>query len=279
MPLGRRGFASHLLVGLLAVAAGAGLTWLVNRPVPAQVTTHGEWVWVRKAGGDSVRAYVAYPERKDKAPAMVVIHEIFGLTDWEPTVADKLAGQGYVAIVPDMLSSRWGITPPNPDSGRKLMAQLTPDGITADLDAAYDYVTHLPSVKKDRVGVIGFCWGGGQTFRYATNNPKLKAAVVCYGPAPSLPMQPGQSPVLDSAALGRINAKILGVYGENDARINTMLPTVGGLMKQLNKPFDADSYPGTGHGFLKPGRKGSDTDQVEKAWAKIQGFLASNLAK
>ena len=279
MSFGRRGFASHLLVGVLAVAAGAGLTWLVNRPVRTQVTTHGEWVWVKKAGGDSVRAYVAYPERKDKAPAMVVIHEIFGLTDWEPTVADKLAGQGYVAIVPDMLSSRWGITPPNPDSGRKLMAQLTPDAITADLDAAYDYVTHLPSVKKDRVGVIGFCWGGGQTFRYATNNPKLKAAVVCYGPAPSLPMQPGQSPVLDSAALGRINAKILGVYGENDARINSMLPTVGGLMKQLNKPFDADSYPGTGHGFLKPGRKGSDTDQVEKAWAKIQAFLASNLAK
>lgn len=279
MPLGRRGLASHLAVGLLAVAAGAGLTRLVSRPVRTEVTTHGEWVWVKKTSGDSVRAYVAYPERKDKAPAMVVIHEIFGLTDWEPTVADKLAGQGYVAIVPDMLSSRWGITPSSPDSGRKLMAQLTPDGITADLDAAFNYVSHLPSVKKDRIGVVGFCWGGGQTFRYATNNPKLRAAVVCYGPAPSLAMQPGQAPVLDTAAFGRIKAPILGVYGENDSRINSMLPSVGQIMNQLGKKFAADSYPGTGHGFLKPGRKGSDTDQVEKAWAKIQGFLAANLAK
>ena len=108
MSLGRRGLASHLVVSLLAVAAGAGLTWVVNRgthgPARSEPTNHGEWVWVKKSAGDSVRAYVAYPERKDKAPAMVVIHEIFGLTEWEPTVADKLAGQGYVAIVPDMLS-------------------------------------------------------------------------------------------------------------------------------------------------------------------------------
>lgn len=268
MARNQRGLASHLVVGALALAAGAGMTWMAShRHQLDPVTTHGEWIWTKKPTGDSVRAYVAYPERKDKAPAMIVIHEIFGLTDWEPTIGDKLAAQGYVAIVPDMLSSRWGMSPPSPDSGRKLMAQLTPDGITADLDAAYQYVSHLPSVRSDRVGVIGFCWGGGQSFRYTTNNPKLKAAVVCYGPNP------------DTTALERIKAPILGVYGEADARINSMLPTVGRIMKQLGKPFDADSYPGTGHGFLKPGRKGSDTDQVGKAWERIEGFLKQHLEK
>ncbi|MEO8451057.1 MAG: dienelactone hydrolase family protein [Gemmatimonadota bacterium] len=261
----RAGLASHLAVGALALVAGAGLTSLLRRPHLDPVTTHGEWVYIKKPAGDSLRAYVAYPERKDKAPAIIVIHEIFGLTDWEPTVGDRLAGKGYVAIVPDLLSSRWGQSPASGDSGRKLMAQLVPDQVTADLDAAYGYVNGLPSVKKDRTGVMGFCWGGGQTFRYATNNPKLKAAVVCYGPNP------------DTLALERIKAPILGVYGEADARINSMLPTVSRIMSQLGKPFVADSYPGTGHGFLKPGRKGSDTDQVDKAWAKIDGFFTEKL--
>jgi carboxymethylenebutenolidase len=256
------------MVALLAAGVGAAGTYLLrNRPHLDPVTTHGEWVYVRKTGGDSIRAYVAYPERKDKAPSIIVIHEIFGLTDWEPTVADRLAGKGYVAIVPDLLSSRFGITPPSPDSGRKLTAQLEPDRVTADLDAVYAYVNGLPSVRKDDTGVIGFCWGGGQSFRYTTNNPKLKAAVVCYGPNP------------DTTALAQIRAPILGVYGENDARINQMLPTVARLMGSLGKPFQADSYPGTGHGFLKPGRRGSDTDQVEKAWSRIDGFFSKNLER
>jgi carboxymethylenebutenolidase len=259
----RRGLASYLAVATVALAAGVGITWLATKPKLDPVTTHGEWVHIKKPTGDSVRAYVAYPERRDKAPAIIVIHEIFGLTDWEPTIGDRLAGKGYVAIVPDMLSSRWGRTPA--DSGRVLMGQLTPDGITADLDASYNYVNGLPSVKTGQIGVIGFCWGGGQTFRYATNNPNLKAAVVCYGPNP------------DTTTLGRIQAPILGVYGENDNRINSMLPAVGRLMEQAGKRFVADSYPGTGHGFLKPGRRGSDSDQVEKAWAKIETFFKQEL--
>ena len=147
------------------------------------------------------------------------------------------------------------------------MAQLVPDQVTADLDATYGYVNGLPSVKKNHTGVIGFCWGGGQTFRYATNNPKLKAAVVCYGPNP------------DTLTLARIKAPILGVYGEADARINSMLPTVSRLMSQLGKSFVADSYPGTGHGFLKPGRKGSDTDQVDRAWERIDRFFEEKVGR
>ena len=133
---------------------------------------------------------------RPRRPAVIVIHEIFGLTDWEPTVADRLAKEGFVAIVPDLLSSKHGRSPADPDSGRKLIGELEPERITADLDATYAYVNGLPvGAQGSTSGTIGFCWGGGQSFRYATNNPNLRAAVVCYGPPP------------DTAAMKRIKAR------------------------------------------------------------------------
>lgn len=264
-----RGAVSYVVIGMLAAVVGAAGTWVLQRrqEIPLdKVTTHGEWVYIKRAG-DSIRAYVAYPERKDKAPAIIVIHEIFGLTDWEPTVADRLAKNGYVAILPDLLSSKHGMTPANPDSGRKLVGTLEPERVTADLNATYAYLNGLPAVQKDQIGTIGFCWGGGQSFRYATNNPNLKAAVVCYGPSP------------DSASMSRINASVLGVYGEEDARINATLPDVDRQMKAMGKSFSFDRYPGTGHGFLKPGRQGSDGPEVEKAWARIISFYQATIGR
>ncbi len=266
----KRGSLSIAMVALVGMVAGGVGAWAlmgapsIGAPGP---TTHGEWVKIASARGDSIRAYVAYPERKDKAPSVIVIHEIFGLTDWEPTVADKLAGEGYVAIVPDLLSSRFGKSPEDQNEGRKLTAELVPDDVTADLDATYQYLNSLPAVKKDDTGVIGFCWGGGQSFRYATNNPKLKAAVVCYGATP------------DSAGIGRIKAKVLGVYGEGDARINATLPDAERLAKGAGVSYQYDIYPGTGHGFLKPGRKGSDTPSFDAAWTRILGFYGGTIGK
>jgi carboxymethylenebutenolidase len=267
--------AAYALIGLVALLVGAAAMWTYKGP-PEQavsakfpvdsVTTHGEWVYI-KSGRDSIRAYVAYPERKTKAPAVIVIHEIFGLTKWEPTVADRLAKEGYVAILPDLLSSTYGITPADPDSGRKLVGQLEPERVTADLNAVYGYVNALPSVTKDVIGTIGFCWGGGQSFRYATNNPKLRAVVVAYGPAP------------DTADLRRIKAPVLGIYGENDERINASLPEVTAAMQSAGKTFTTEVYPGTGHGFLKPGRQGSDGPQVQKAWTRILEFYRARLGK
>jgi carboxymethylenebutenolidase len=275
--LDTRGAISYALIALLAALAGAAGMWLKlgrsrpasDNPGPASrtpVTTHGEWVKIKR-GNESIRAYVAYPERKTKAPAVMVIHEIFGLTDWEPTVADRLANEGFVAIVPDLLSSKHGKSPANPDEGRKLIGELEPDRITADLDAVYAYVNGLPAVAKDQIGTIGFCWGGGQSFRYATNNPRLKAAVVAYGPAP------------DSASLRRIKAPVLGVYGENDERINASLPDVAAKMEASGVTFTYEVYPETGHGFLKPGRQGSDGPQVQKAWNRILEFYRARLGK
>ena len=181
MHLQTRGAVSYALVVSIAVlAAGAGMwlqagrgTTIHSSAVHDSVTTHGEWVKIKK-GNETIRAYVAYPERKTKAPAVIVIHEIFGLTDWEPTVADRLAKEGFVAIVPDLLSSKHGKSPTNPDEGRKLVGELEPARVTADLDATYAYVNGLPAVAKDQIGTIGFCWGGGQSFRYGTNNPRLR---------------------------------------------------------------------------------------------------------
>ena len=265
--------ATYVLIGLVALLIGATAMWTYTggpgkppQTVGDSVTTHGEWVYIKR-NRDSVRAYVAYPERKTKAPAVIVIHEIFGLTDWEPKVADRLAKEGFVAILPDLLSSKHGITPANPDSGRKLVGQLEPERVTADLGAVYAYVNGLPSVARDQIGVIGFCWGGGQSFRYATNNPKLRAAVVAYGPAP------------DTADLKKIQAPVLGIYGENDERINANLPLVSAAMQSAGKTFTSEVYPGTGHGFLKPGRQGSDGPQVEKAWARILEFYRARLRK
>jgi carboxymethylenebutenolidase len=280
--LSRGGAVSYAIVALLAFALGVLTLWITNRgrtdpsraPVLAQpapgrtdsVTTHGEWVKIKR-GTETIRAYVAYPERKTKAPAVIVIHEIFGLTDWEPTVADRLAKEGFVAIVPDLLSSKHGQSPSNPDEGRKLIGELEPERVTADLDAVYHYVNGLPAVAKDQIGTIGFCWGGGQSFRYATNNPNLKAVVVAYGPAP------------DTADIKRIKAPVLGVYGEKDERITGSLPDVAAKMEAAGKTFTYDVYLGTGHGFLKPGRQGSDGPQVEKAWTRILQFYRARLGK
>lgn len=263
----RRGSVVPVLMMLAGVVAGAVGMWAIRAARPAgldPVTHHGEWVNIAGPGGP-IRAYLAYPERKDRAPAVIVIHEIFGLTAWEPTVGDRLARAGYVAIVPDLLSSRFGVTPADPDSGRKLTALLVPEQVTADLDAVFSHLNGLPAVQAGQIGTIGFCWGGARSFRYATTNPQLKAAVVCYGSAP------------DSAALSAVRASVLGVYGEDDARINTSLPEVSRQMAAAGARFAYDIYPGTGHGFLKPGRKGADGPEVERAWERILGFYREAL--
>jgi carboxymethylenebutenolidase len=253
--------------GLLAFTAPAlGAAWQARSDGAGAATTHGEWVKIKR-GDQTIRAYVAYPERKSKAPAIIVIHEIYGLTQWEPTVADRLAKEGLVAIVPDLLSSKHGQTPKDQDEARRLIGDLEPERVTADLDATYNYVNGLAAVQKGRIGTIGFCWGGGQSFRYATNNPDLKATVVAYGPAP------------DSSEIKRIQSPVLGIYGENDERINANLPDVAAKMQSAGKTFTYEVYPNTGHGFLKPGRQGYDTPQRERAWKRILEFYRARLGK
>jgi carboxymethylenebutenolidase len=223
---------------------------------------HAEWVKYVGAGGDTVKAYLAYPERRDPAPATIVIHEIFGMSDWIKSVTEDFAKHGYVAIAPDLLTRRGG-SDKVPDV-RRAIVDLPPDSITVDLNATQDYLGTLKAVRAGAIGVVGFCWGGGQSFRYATNNARLKAAVVCYGPAP------------DKAAMGRIVAPTFGVYAENDARITAAVPGVDSAMRSAGKPYQSTVYPGTGHGFL---RSRDVAAQADKAWSDILAFLGAKLSK
>ncbi len=203
---------------------------------------HGEWVKL-KHDNRTVDAFIVYPESKAKAPAIVVIHEIFGLTDWARSVADELAANGYIAIAPDLLS---GMGPNKGGSSEfsgqqdamKAVSSLDPDQVTADLNAAADYVKKLPS-SNGKIAVAGFCWGGGQSFRFATNRKDLRAAFVFYGPPPT--------------NVSSITAPVYGFYGGNDARIDSTIPATEAAMKDAGKKYDPVTYEGAGHGFMRAG--------------------------
>ena len=255
------------LTTLLAWATlSGGLLAPASASAQARHEITQEWIHIRK-GADSIRAYVASPVKSALSPAIIVIHEIYGLTGWEPTVADRLAREGYIAVVPDLLSSKHGKSPASEEEGRRLVGELEPERVTADLDATYQWLNRNVRVDKGNIGTIGFCWGGGQSFRYATDNPNLRAVVVAYGPAP------------DTADMKRIKAPVLGIYGENDARINAALPTVTAGMAKSGATFTSEVFPGTGHGFLKPGRQGYDTPERERAWKRILEFYRARLGR
>ena len=231
---------------------------------------HGEWVDV-KHGKRDVKSFITYPEVKDKATAVVVIHEIFGLSDWARGVTDQLAEAGYIAIAPDLLSGMGpnggGTDSLNADDVRKDIFALPPDQITADLEAVVDYVSKLPSCN-GKVVVIGFCWGGGQAFRFATNDKEIKAALSFYGAIPT-----------DESALAKIKCPVYGFYAENDARITATVPKGKEMMAKLGKVYEPVTYEGAGHGFMRwvktrrgmpPNKKAREED----AWKRVKAILA-----
>jgi carboxymethylenebutenolidase len=230
---------------------------------------HLEWVKV-KNGGREVKCFIAFPEVKDKATAVVVIHEIFGLTDWVRGVADQLAEAGYIAIAPDLLS---GMAPGgggtaeigSGDAVRGAIMKLPADQVTADLNAAADYVGKLPACN-GKVAVGGFCWGGGQTFRYATNNKNLKAAFAFYGTGPE-----------KDEDIDKVSCPVYGFYGGNDARVNATIPKSTELMKKHGKSYDPVIYDGAGHGFMRAG-EAPDANEANKkardqAWQRWKELL------
>jgi carboxymethylenebutenolidase len=232
---------------------------------------HGEWVTV-KHGTREVKSFVVYPEVKEKATAVIVIHEIFGLTDWVRGVADDLAAAGYIAIAPDLLS---GSAPKGGGTDelvaakadvRKAIQSLKSDQITADLKACEEYVGKLPAAN-GKVAVAGFCWGGGQSFRYATNSTSLKAALVFYGSGPT-----------DQAEIDKIACPVYGFYGENDARINATIPKTKEMMEKAKKAYEPIEYKGAGHGFLRAGEDPMGNVPANKAgrdeaWKRIKEVL------
>jgi carboxymethylenebutenolidase len=201
---------------------------------------------------------------------VLIIHEIFGLSDWAQELADEVAAAGYIAVAPDLLSGagpNGGRTKDFPAGGvTEAIGKLNPDQVTADLNAAADYALKLPAAS-GKLFVAGFCWGGGQTFRFATNRADLAAAFVFYGPAP------------DKDAMSRIKAPVYGFYAGNDARIGATIPDTVAAMKAAGKSYDPVTYDGAGHGFMRAGETPDDTNPANKkaredAWKRWKGLLA-----
>ena len=257
----------------------------------AKSSRHREWVKV-KNGTREVSSFVVYPEVTNKATAVVVIHEIFGMSDWVQSLTDQLAEAGYIAIAPDLLSGMGpnggGTSSLDGNAIGQKIRDLPADQITGDLNAVADYVAKLPAAN-GKVVVAGYCWGGSQAFRYATNNPNIKAAFVFYGSAPMVP----PDNAIDKAALARIKAPVYGFYAGNDARINATVPPTTQAMTELKKTFDPVTYDGAGHGFMRAGdapepedttaadyQKQLDTWRANRtardnAWARWKKLLAA----
>ncbi|HUI70685.1 MAG TPA: dienelactone hydrolase family protein [Spirochaetia bacterium] len=232
---------------------------------------HGEWVTIDAGAGDKVDAWVVYPERSDRAPVVLVVHEIFGLSDWVRAVTDQLAAEGFIAIAPDLISGKApggkGSRAVGPDDARTLIAGLDPSEIVRRLNATAKYATSLPAARP-RFAVVGFCWGGGVSFSYATEQPGLSAAVVFYGVAPS------------AQALSRIKAPVLGLYGGNDERVDATVGPAAEEMKKLGESFQYQMFAGAGHAFMRAqaGQSGANRRAAEQAWPRAIGFLKQNLS-
>lgn len=255
------------LIALLLMAQGAaGQDWAKAKVEKSP--RHREWVTI-KHDGRSVETFVVYPEAKGKTPVVLVIHEIFGMTDWVQELADELAEAGYIAVAPDLLSGM------GPNGGRssdfpegkanEAVSHLNADQVTADLNAAADYGKKLPA-SNGKLFVTGYCWGGGQSWRFATNRADLAAAFVFYGPPP------------DKDGMGRIKAPVYGFFAGNDARIGAMIPDAIQNMKAAGKTFEPVTYDGAGHGFMRAGEAPDASEANRKArddaWARWKTLLA-----
>jgi len=219
---------------------------------------HGEWVTVRTGSGDSLRTWVVYPQRSTKAPVVIVVHEIYGLSLWIRSVADQLAADGFIAIAPDLLTMR--NLPDVPDSVLAPLAvaairTLDPAWVQRQLDAVAEYGMSLPAARK-KYGIVGFCWGGGVSFAHAVHSVSLGASVVYYGVSPP------------TIGLNSVRAPVLGLYGGSDARVDATIPPADSALRALGRTYSHTIFPGAGHGFLRQqtGMDGANMAAARTAW-------------
>jgi carboxymethylenebutenolidase len=243
-----------LLILPVSASVACGQDWAKARLDKSP--RHREWVTL-KHDGRSLQAYVVYPEVSHKATVVVLIHEIFGLSDWAKEMSDELAAAGYIVVAPDLLSGfgpRGGGSSEfaNQEEAVKAVSALDPNVVTADLDAAADYGKHLPSAN-GKLTVAGFCWGGGKTFDFATHRPDLSGAFVFYGPGP------------DPSTMSAIHAPVYGFYAGNDARIGATIPATTDAMKAAGKKYEPVTYDGAGHGFMRAGEAPDASPENKKA--------------
>jgi len=257
-------FATLLAMGVMHVIAQTPQERLENSP------RHHEWVDITYKGR-AVTLFVVYPEVSEKVPVVLVIHENRGLNDWARSMADQIAEAGYIAVAPDLLS---GTAPDgggtasyeSSDAARTGIYNLDPDQVTEDLKAVVSYSEAIPSAN-GKVAVIGFCWGGSQTFRFSTNTDRIAAAFVCYGSGPK-----------EAEAYQNISVPVYGFYGGDDNRVNATIPDSETAMKKYNKTYEPVIYEGAGHGFFRAGEAADASAANKKAreegWKRLKKLLA-----
>lgn len=254
-----------------AFCALAALLLLTLLPIPARAQDwakarldasprHREYVTLHH-GSRSLQAFVVYPEVSKKVPVVILIHEIFGLTDWAKEMADEIAAKGYIVVAPDLLSGHG----PNGggsdafasvDARIKAVSALDHEGVLADLDAAAEYAKKIPAAN-GQIAVAGFCWGGTQSFAFAAHRKDLSAAFVFYGTSP--------------ADVTPIVAPVYGFYAGNDERVGATIPATTQAMKAAGKVYEPVTYPGAGHGFMRAGEDPTNTNPGNKT-ARDQAF-------
>lgn len=233
-------------------------------------TRHAEWAMIPTAPGsrDSIAAYVVFPERRDKAPVVVVVHEIFGLSTWVRSVADQLAADGFIAIAPDLLSiERGGATTDSLpyDQARAMIRNVTPDKMNAMVAAVGRYGTSLPAASK-KYGVVGYCWGGSAAFNHAVfSAPGMSASVAYYGSAPV------------ATEVAKIKIPVLGLYGENDQRVNATIAATDSTMKAIGGNYVSRIFPGAGHGFLRQQDVPANAEASKQAWPETVAWFKKYL--
>ncbi|HEU4642324.1 MAG TPA: dienelactone hydrolase family protein [Gemmatimonadaceae bacterium] len=221
-------------------------------------------------GNDSVKAWVVYPERSTKAPVVVVVHEIFGLSTWVRSVADQLAADGFIAIAPDLLTGKnvpqGGPDSVSVDSAVAVIRTLDPAEIQRRLSATARYGMALPAALP-KYGIVGFCWGGGISFAHAAAAPELGASVVYYGTSPS------------AEELAHVRAPVLGFYGENDARVTSTIAPADSVLKSLGRTYEHQVFASAGHGFLRAqsGQNGANHAAAIQAWPKTVAWFRKYL--
>ena len=293
----RRGLACVGVGILLVLAAGCAgpavdapvetateLATFVTGPPPSEAGAaaalaasprRGEWVDVELVGSDwPIATWIVRPEGSADAPVVLVLHEIFGLTDWVRAVADRLAENGFVAVVPDLLSGLGHdgggtASVASRDQVVRLIRSLEPADAMRRLDAVLDHAVALPATT-GKVAALGFCWGGSASFAYAVTQPLLQAAVVYYGSSP-----------VETADYHLVGAPVLGLYGGDDERVNATIPIAEREMARYGKQFETEIFAGAGHGFLRAqeGRQGANREASLQAWRRTIEFLRRYTAR
>lgn len=259
--------ARTLILGLTLFAAVAcAHAPDATLPPSALETTprHHEWATVENAGRP-LHLYVAYPERNSLAPAVIVIHENRGLSDWVRTVADRLAANGYLAVAPDFLSGAGpggGRTSAfaSEDAAREGIYALPKERAMSDLAATVKWVRAQPSAS-GTVSVAGFCWGGSQAFAFANEGERIASTFVFYGTGPT-----------EASATAGIDSPVYGFYGGDDQRVNATIEPTRAAMTANGKTYDPVIYPGAGHAFMRlgeaPDASAPNKAAMEQGWAK-----------